>query len=206
MCVFNPRTCTACQTRGGPSFASGTLAKDVFLHCLRLAFRGRVVVCERRCQRSCAACRDDLPRRFLGLSRVHPLPGDGSAPHYRLSRLPGLHRTSVASRGATVLAPRQWALNIADSLPTGSRLGGAKERSRSSRRGRGWSNPSGCVVAGFHRWLQSQRSAAVLRARADAEAGRGQYDLLVMAGESGAARWSAGGSARSRSGSQYLGG
>ena len=84
--------------RGGGSFASGTLAKDVFLHCLRLAFRGRVVVCERRCQRSCATCRDDLPRRFLGLSRVHPLPGDGSAPHYRLSRLPGLHRTSVASR------------------------------------------------------------------------------------------------------------
>ena len=192
---------------GGSHFRSWDTHKRRVSSLFGLALRGRRCV-SREALRAIVRRmpRDDLPRHFLALSRVHPPPGDGSAPHARLSRLPGLHRTSVASRGATVLAPRQWALNIADSLPTGSRLGGAKERSRSSRRGRGWSNPSGCVVAGFHRWLQSQRSAAVLRARADAEAGRGQYDLLVMAGESGAARWSAGGSARSRSGSQYLGG
>ena len=31
--LVNPRRSLACQTRGGPTFAPGTLANDVFLHC-----------------------------------------------------------------------------------------------------------------------------------------------------------------------------
>jgi len=116
----------------------------------------------------------------------------------RIGRLPLL--LAQAWRGATLWASRRWALSFAGSLPASSRLGGANERSRSSRRGRGWSSPSGCVVAAFHRWLPSQRSAVVLRARAAPVAGRGQHDLLVMAGESRAAWWSAGGSRKARSG------
>ena len=63
----------------------------------------------------------------------------------RIGRLPLL--LAQAWRGSTLWASRRWALSIAGSLPTGSRLGGANKRSRSSRRGRGWSNPTGCVVA-----------------------------------------------------------
>ena len=63
----------------------------------------------RRRRRSCAACRDDLPRRFHCLSRVHPPPGDGSAPHARLSRLHGLQCTPVALRCRSWRhGARQW--------------------------------------------------------------------------------------------------
>ena len=49
--------------------------------------------------RACsAASLQALAGRRLALSRVHPPPGDGSAPHARLSRLPGLQCTPVASR------------------------------------------------------------------------------------------------------------
>ena len=89
-------------------------------------------------------------------------------------------------------------------LDAGRSLGSTQESSRSHRRGRAVHFCGGCVVAAFHRWLQCHRSADTLRARAVAEAGRGQHDLLVMAGESRAARWRAGGSAGSRSGSQHL--
>ena len=111
-----------------------------------------------------------------------------------------------AWRAAVVRELRRCAASVATSLPTANSLGSTQESSRSHRRGRAVHFCGGCVVAAFHRWLQCHRSADTLRARAVAEAGRGQHDLLVMAGESRAARWRAGGSAGSRSGSQDLGG
>ena len=109
-----------------------------------------------------------------------------------------------AWRAAVVRELRRCAASVATSLPTANSLGSTQESSRSHRRGRAVHSCGGCVVAAFHRWLQCHRSADTLRARAVAEAGRGQHDLLVMAGESRAARWRAGGSAGPRSGSQHL--
>ena len=142
----NPRRAVACQTRGGPTITPGTLANHVFLHCVALPSAGVAACRERRCERSCAACRYDLPRRFLRLPRVRPPPGDGSAPQSPCARLPALHCAWIASRshyagmaaGNVCTAssrPRRWAQS-SRSLPAASgALGGAQERRGSSRRG-----------------------------------------------------------------------
>ena len=109
-----------------------------------------------------------------------------------------------AWRVAVVGELRRVAVIVATSLPTANLLGGAHERSRYHRRGRAVHICGGCASGLFHRRLQSHRSAAMLRARAAPAAGRGPDDLLAMTSESRVARWSAGGSAGSRSGSQHL--
>ena len=151
-------TLLACQTRGGPTlpvtFAPGTLAKDVLLQCSsgtnrpewRVA-RGAVDACAPHVgtisrAASFASPESTATRRWLRAScSTLALAWLAS----RIGRLPLL--LAQAWRGSTLWASRRWALSIAGSLPTGSRLGGANKRSRSSRRGRGWSNPTGCVVA-----------------------------------------------------------
>ena len=132
--------------------------------------------------RACSAASPQaLAGRRLALSRVHPPPGDGSAPHARLSRLPGTQYTLAALRCSITQAwraavageLRRCAASVATSLPTANSLGITQESSRSHRRGRAVHFCGGCVVAAFHRWLQCHRSAGTLRARAVAEAGRG---------------------------------
>ena len=159
-----------------------------------------------------SACPQVLAGRRLALSRVHPPPGDGSAPRARLLRMTSSQCTPLVQRcrytqawcRAVVGELRRRALSVATSLPAVSSLGGAHERSGSPRRGRAVHFAGGCASSIFCRWLQCHCSATVLRARVAPVAGRGQHDLLVMAGESRAARWYAGGAAASRSGSPDL--
>jgi len=46
----------------------------------------------------CAASRQELPRRFLRLPRVRPVPGDCSAPQTPCARLPALHPAWIVRR------------------------------------------------------------------------------------------------------------
>ena len=114
-----------------------------------------------------------LAGRRLALSRVHPPPGDGSAPRARLLRMTSSQCTPLVQRcrytqawcRAVVGELRRRALSVATSLPAVSSLGGAHERSGSPRRGRAVHFSGGCASSIFCRWLQCHCSATVLRAR-----------------------------------------
>ena len=83
---------------GGSHFRSWDTGKRRVSSLLCRPSAGLAACRARRCWRWRAACRDDLPRRFLCLSRVHPPPSDGSAPHARLSRLHSFQCTLVVLR------------------------------------------------------------------------------------------------------------
>ena len=190
----------------------GTLADHVFLHCFVGLPRASTTCRARRRWRWRAACRYDLPRRFLCLPRVRPPRGDGCTPQSPCVRLSALHCAWIASRshcagmvtGNVCMAsswPRRLAQSSRSSPAVTGALSGAQERRGCSRRGRAGHFAGGCAYAALHHWLQGHRSAAALRAQAVLCAARGQKGVLAAPGAWRAAVWGVGGARSSRAGS-----